>query len=161
MRKLAVFWVCVLALGLPAASGALTGAIGDGTLVVKDGRGTVSVAARGAIIGRFDSGSVWIDDPVPGDGSRPIVYGYSSERQLTATRTLYIGTNVRFRLIGGFFRAKVNATGINVSAVGRGYATVWGGDALGGFIDAGFFSVNGDDFKPMPDTAKTFQLATP
>src|SRR5438128_7394951 len=107
MRKLAVCCGCLVALGLPAGSGALTAATGDGTLVVKDGRGTVSVAARGGIIGRFDSGSVWIDDPVLGDGSGPIVYGYSTERQLTATRTLYIGTDVRFRLIGGFFRAKV------------------------------------------------------
>ena len=161
MRKIAVVCFCVLALGLPAASEALTGGVGDGSLVVKDGRGTVGVALRGGIIGRFESGKLWIDDPVPGDGSGPIVYGYSSERQLTATRTLYIGTDVRFRVIGGFFRAKVNATGINVSAVGRGYATVWGGDALGGFIDAGFFSVNGDDFKQMPDAAKTFQLGTP
>ena len=161
MRKLAVCCGCLVALGLPGGSGALTGAVGDGTLVVKEGRGTVSVAARGGIIGRFESGSVWIDVPVPGNGFHPTVYGWSSERQLTATRTLYTGTDVRFRLIGGFFRAKVNATGINVSAVGRGYATVWGGDALGGFIDAGFFSVNGDDFKPMPDSAKTIQLGTP
>jgi hypothetical protein len=158
MRKAAVLCFCVLAFGLPAGSQARTDAVGDGSLVVKDGRGTVSVALRGGIIGRFDSGSVWIDDPVAGDGSGPIVYGYSSERQLTPTKKLYIGTDVRFRLVGGFFRAKVNATGINVSAVGRGYATIWGGDALGGFIDAGFFSVNGDNFKPMPDAAKTLQL---
>ena len=157
MRKLAVFCACLLALGLSAASGASNGALGDGTLVVKEGRGTVGVAVRGGIIGRFDSGRVIIEDPVLGDGTGPIVFGAQSSRVLTATKTLYIGTDVRFRLIGGFFRVKVIATGMNVSVVGKGSATLDGG----GFIDAGTYSLNGGDFVPMPSTAKPLQLGTP
>ena len=37
---------------------------GDGCLVVRNGRGVVSVAAKGTVFGRFDQGQVRIEDPV-------------------------------------------------------------------------------------------------
>jgi hypothetical protein len=157
MRKLAVCCGCLVALGLPAGSGALIGSTGDGTLVVRDARGSVGVAVRGGIIGRFDQGRVYIDTPIASDGVTPSVYGYESETKLTPTKTLYIGFDVRFRVIGGFFRVKVNAQSMNISVVGKGSTTLNGA----GWIDPGSYALNGDPFVPMPDTAKTVQLGTP
>src|SRR6187551_1171791 len=82
---------------------------GDGTLVVDNGRGAVTVKARGGIIGRFDSGRLVVEDPVEGDGSGPIVYGAERIRDLGGRRTLYIGEDVRFRMIGGYYRVQIQA----------------------------------------------------
>ncbi len=156
MRKIVAFCTCVLALALPAASQALVSAPGDGSLVVEEGRGAVSVVVRGGIIGRFDQGRVYIETPGGTESAGPIVYGAETVTQVTPTKTLYVGFDVRFRVIGGFFRVKVIAEGINISAVGKGYVTLNGG----GFIDAGTFSLNGDDFQAMPVVPTTFKLGT-
>src|SRR3990170_8259921 len=100
MRRLLLIPM-VLPLGVPALAGAGRRVPGDGTLEVQNGRGLVDVQARGGIIGRFDSGRMLVDDPIEGDGRGAIVYGAERIRELGATRTLYIGEDVRFRLIGG------------------------------------------------------------
>ena len=93
-----------IGLGPPAAALAVRELPGDGTLVVDNARGRWSSRARGGIIGRFDSGRLIVDDPVEGDGSGPIVYGAERIRELGPHTTLYIGEDVRFRLIGGSYR---------------------------------------------------------
>ena len=148
----------VLGLVLPATAWAIRSLPGDGTLVVDNGRGVVVVRARGGIIGRFDSGRLIVEDPVQGDGSGPVVYGAERIRELGANRTLYIGEDVRFRMIGGLYRVQIQAVGIDVSAVGRGTATL---DASGFSDQPGRYSINGGPFQPLPGVATRFTLGQP
>src|SRR5438874_2989856 len=84
----------------------------DGTLTVKNGVGRIVIAARGGAIGRFDRGSVTIKDPIPGDGTGPIVTGAESEQVIDEKTTRYTGKDVRFRIIGGRFTLVVDGSNI-------------------------------------------------
>jgi hypothetical protein len=148
--------LCTFALALPAASADASRAGGDdGTLSVKDATGKIMIRATGGFIGRFDRGSIRIIDPIPDDGTGPIVSGEERSKDLTATMSLYSGTKVRFRLIGGKFRILINASGIDLSVVGRGTATL---DGRGG--SDGRYSFNGDEYASLPDVPSTFDLVT-
>jgi hypothetical protein len=155
MRRL-VTVIAVLALALPAGAGALKRGPGDGSLVVENAQGVVTLAVRGGVIGRFDQGTLEVIHPVTGDNSGLIVRGYQKVRELGPRRTQYSGEgDVRFRLIGGFYRVRISAIGLDVSAVGRGTAVLDGS----GFADqTGRFSVNGGPFQTMPDEATRFTL---
>jgi hypothetical protein len=154
MRRL-VLIVLAVGLGVPSGASALQEMPGDGSLVVDNARGLVTVRARGGIIGRFDSGRLVIEDPIEGDGSGPIVYGADRIRELGPRTTLYIGEDIRFRLIGGSYRVSVNAYGMDISAVGRGTAMLDGS----GFTDQpGRFQINGGTWQSMPDTATRYTL---
>jgi hypothetical protein len=155
MRRL-VTVIAVLALALPAGAGALKRGPGDGSLVVENAQGVVTLAVRGGVIGRFDQGALEVFDPVAGDGPVAIVRGYQKVRELGPRRTQYSGEgDVRFRLIGGFYRVRISAIGLDVSAVGRGTAVLDGS----GFADqTGRFSVNGGPFQAMPEVATRFTL---
>jgi hypothetical protein len=145
----------VLACALPAAAWATRSLPGDGTLVVDNASGTVVVKGRGGIIGRFDSGRIVIEDPIAGDGSGPKVYGDITVRDLGNRRTMYIGDQVRFRLIGGTYRVRIQAIGIDVSAVGHGIVTL---DASGFSDVPGRFSINGGPFQPVPTHPTNYTL---
>ena len=148
----------VLLLALPATAWAVHSLPGDGTLVVDNGRGQVTVRARGGIIGRFDSGRLIVEDPVEGDGSGPIVYGAERIRDLGQHRTLYVGEDVRFRMIGGLYRVTIQAVGMDVSAVGRGTVVL---DATG-FTDLpGRFSINGGPSSRCRAGRRPIQLGQP
>lgn len=155
MRKLALLTL-VLLLSVPTAAWALRRAPGDGSLVVQSGRGVVSIFARGGIIGRFDSGRLLVDLPLDSEGSGPIVYGAERIREIGLTRTLYIGEDLRFRLIGGAYRVRITAVGMDISAVGRGFAMLDGS----GFTDAGRYSANGSAFQAMPSSPTRVMLGT-
>jgi hypothetical protein len=157
MRRL-IPLVLALLFVVPATALAARMLPGDGTVVVDNGRGAVTVKARGGIIGRFDSGRLIVEDPVEGDGSGPIVYGAERIRDLGGRRTLYIGEDVRFRMIGGYYRVQIQAVGIDVSAVGRGTVTL---DATG-FADLpGRFQINGGPFQPLPSHPVSYTLGQP
>jgi hypothetical protein len=156
MRRLVLI---LLALGLaaPAVALAVMELPGDGTLVVDNARGIITVRARGGIIGRFDSGRLVIEDPVEGDSNGPPrVYGAERIRELGPTTTLYIGEDIRFRLIGGAYRVTVNAVGADVSAVGRGTVLL---DGSGFAEQPGRYSLNGGPWQAMPDEPTTKSLA--
>ena len=160
MRRL-VAVIGVLVLALPAGAGALKRGPGDGSLVVENAQGVVTLAVRGGVIGRFDQGTLEVFDPVASDGPGPVVRGYQKIRELGPRRTQYSGEgDVRFRLIGGFYRVRISAIGLDVSAVGRGTVVLDGS----GFADqTGRFSLNGGPFQSMPDVATrfTFGLTLP
>ena len=59
----------------------------------------------------------------------------------------YKGHNVRFRMAEGSYRLKFEGTGINLSAVGRGWVTFDGDDR---FENDGMYSLNGAAFEPIP-----------
>jgi hypothetical protein len=154
MRRL-VLILLALGLGLPAGALAVKDLPGDGSLVVDNARGLVAVRARGGIIGRFDSGRLIVEDPMEGDGSGPVVYGAERIRELSPTTTLYIGEDVRFRLIGGLYRVQVQAIGADISAVGRGGVLL---DGSGFAEQPGRFQINGGSWQAMPDYATRYTL---
>jgi hypothetical protein len=155
MRTLLTFAVLV-ALALPAASAARNHGASDGTLSVRDARGTVTISVRGGVIGSFARGSVRISDPVDGDGTGPIVTGDEWSNERDATTTTWGGTKVRFRIIGGSFRIVVKGRGINLSLVGKGNVTLDGA----GTLDDGSYSVNGGEYLPLPGFALPFLLSS-
>jgi hypothetical protein len=154
MRLFLTFGV-LAALALPAASAAREHGPTDGTLSVKDARGTIVIAARGGVIGSFAQGRVTITDPVDGDGTGPIVTGDEWSKERSDTTTTWGGTRVRFRIIGGAFKIVVRGRGINLSLVGKGSVTLKGA----GTDDDGTYSANGSEYSPIPDFPFTFLLS--
>jgi hypothetical protein len=154
MRRFLTFTLLV-ALAVPAASAAQTRGTNDGTLSVRDARGTITISGRGAVIGSFVQGRVRIVDPVDTDGTGPIVSGEEFHREIDDTTDVFRGTKVRFRLIGGTFRIFVTARGINLSFVGKGTVTLNGA----GTEDDGTYSVNGDAYSSIPDFPFPFVLS--
>jgi hypothetical protein len=156
MRRLLTF-AMLAALTLPAASAARNQGSSDGTLSVRDARGTITITARGGVIGSFAQGRVTISDPVDGDGTGPIVTGDDFPPvEKNETTTTWRGTKVRFRIIGGSFRIVVRGRGINLSLVGKGNVTLDGA----GTGDDGTYSVNGGDYLPMPGFSSIFTLSS-
>ena len=153
--------LCVLAtagtLAVSAAQAATSGP-DDGCLVVRSGRGIVSINAKGFVFGRFDTGYVDIDDPVQSDGTVK-VFGATRIRFITETKTRYIGLNLRFRA-SGLFRVRLEAVSIDLSVAGKGQTTLSAND----FLDAGTFSVDAESFcntgfRPMPDVLTRYPIA--
>jgi hypothetical protein len=155
MRRLLTF-AMLAALALPAASAARTQGANDGTVSVRDARGTITISGRGGVIGSFARGSVTIADPVEGDGTGPVVTGDDWSRDRDATTTTWGGTKVRFRIIGGSFRIVVRGRGINLSLVGTGKVTLSGA----GTADDGSYSVNGGDYISVPGFPFAFPLSS-
>ena len=157
MRTLLVS-LALVALAVPAAAVSARVDTADGTLSVTDGRGTFTVSARGGVIGSITRGRVIVTDPIDGDGTGPIVNGDDWHRDRSDTTTVYGGTRVRFRLIGGSFRIRVIGVGVNLSVVGRGIVTLNGQ----GTEDDGTYSFNGAPYAPVPDFAQfPLNSATP
>lgn len=155
MRRLLTFAVLVAALALPASSAARPSSASDGTLSVKDARGIITIQGRGGVIGSLGKGSVLINDPVDGDGTGPIVTGDEWSKDKTDTATIWGGTKVRFRMIGGAFKIVVRGRGINLSFVGKANVIVNGA----GTDDDGSYAVNGGDYNLIPAFALPFALS--
>jgi hypothetical protein len=159
MRR--VLLTCLLvALGLPSVALAVRGSSGDGTLAVRNATGdpgqpVVSMMITGAVIGQLDRGRILIDDPTPGDGPGAVVTGAVHQRDVSGTATLYSGTDIRFRAVGGKYRIRIFGSGINVNAVGQGTVRLVGSVLLS---SDGRYSLNGGDWRSLPDLGDTFQL---
>jgi opacity protein-like surface antigen len=153
MKRLLLF-AAFVALLLPSLGSAALRAAGDGTLSVRDGRGTFTINAKGGVIGSFAKGRVIITDPIEGDGTGPIVSGDDWHHEKSDTTDVYGGTKVRFRLIGGTFKIRVIGRGVNLSVVGKGQATLNGEDTG----DDGSYSINGADYLPILADVFTFTL---
>ena len=161
-RKL-LLGLALLALVLPVAgTAALSAAAGDGTLSVENGRGSVTLRAKGGLIGRIDRGTVTIYDLTPADAYDQRVTGDDRPvRFVGETGIRYAGNGIRFRIVGGEFKVVITGAGIDLSAVGRGSGFIQGaGD------DPGLYSLDGTDCrtdaaacKPLPDLGRRFQLA--
>lgn len=150
MRKSLVLLLLVC---LAAPAVALTAIrTGEGMFSAEDGRGKVTLIARGAFIGRIERGSVVITDLTPDDAFVPYVFGDDNPVRLVGDSGMqYSGRNVRFRLGGGFYRLAITAKGIDLSAVGVGTALIQGdGDG------SGFYSTDGADCTATPAACKAF-----
>jgi hypothetical protein len=153
MRRLALL-ALFAALAVPATALAAQRAADDGTLSVVNGDGVINVVARGGVIGSCDQCRVWITDPVQGDGTGPIVAGAEDMDLLTDTKSKWSGKDVRFKLIGGFFRLRVVGSGITLYAVGKG-----SGSLRAATTNTGTWALNDAVPRQLPDTMKPFQLA--
>jgi hypothetical protein len=149
MRKTLLLLCALLALGLPVvATGSLRAA--DGTLSVEDGRGMVTVRARGGLIGRLERGTVTIFDLTPRDANVPVVSGDDRPvLAIGANGLRYRGSGIRFRALGGNFRVVIEGRGIHVSVVGRGE-----GFLEGDVFDPGLYSLEGADCRKTPESCE-------
>ena len=157
MRQLVFACALFGLLALPASAFGTTRAAGDGTFVAKDASGIIQIVATGGFFGRCDSCRVWISDPNPDDGTGPKLANVDFKKDPVGPGTIWGGADLRFRLIGGFFRLRVSGYGINLSAVGHGSGNVVGY----GTLDDGTYALNGSDPRAMPPDVATFKLLAP
>jgi hypothetical protein len=154
-----VFICAFSALALPGAASAYTRAPGgDGTMLIKDGIGTVKVSAKGGVIGHFGEGVLTVRDPNPDDNVSEIVTGADRSHAVNDQVTKYWGKDVRFRYIGGRFTITILGSDIDLSAIGKGTVALVGK----GTADDGTYSVNGQTAQPFPGPffPTTLQLST-
>jgi hypothetical protein len=131
---------------------------GDGTLSVRDGNGKVSLTGRVSILGRVENGRVYFTNLDPTDLSEPDIFDTCERiRFLLDGTTVCIGTKLRFRLLGVRYRVVAMGRGIDLSAVGKGQATIEGLDAT---FDDGAYSVNGGSYKDILDEPTTVSFGT-
>jgi hypothetical protein len=145
VRKLA--FICALsALALPGAASAYTRAPGDGTLLIKDGIGKLTLVAKGGVIGHFGEGVLTVRDPNPDDNISEVVTGAESTHVVNDFVTKYSGKDVRFRYIGGKFTITLVGSNIDLSVIGKGTVSIVGK----GTADDGTYSMNGQAVQPLP-----------
>jgi hypothetical protein len=131
----------------------------DGTLTVRDGRGTLVVRLKGSVIGRLAKGTLTVTDSP--DGATIIVRGADKPPRLINDRiTAYTGLNLRFRIADDKrVVVRLEGKGINFSAVGRGNGWMDGlGDPAGGIFFDGSYSLNGGPYHSIPDERTRFEL---
>lgn len=158
MRRLLVPFLLLLL--LPAAAFARETA-SSGTLSIREGRGIVQLTARGSITGRV-RGRITITDPKPYDSKRPVVYGATQTKYRNEKTVVYIGSNLRFRLIGSLYTVRVDGRAIFMSAIGRGQGMLNGeGNPPGGVFYDGVYSLNDEPYHSLPDEPTDFELAAP
>jgi hypothetical protein len=143
MRRLAVLCLSLAILAVPAVAAGYVGSNNDGTLSVRDGVGVVWVGANGALVGRFDKGTLRVFDPADGDLVDVNVWGDATLSFPTDTTTVYTGSNLRFRIVGRF-RVTVKGSDIDLTGVGQGKVGLKGTD--------GTYAFNGRARHALPDT---------
>jgi hypothetical protein len=140
------------ALALPGAALARPNAPGEGTLLIKDGVGKITVTAKGGVIGHFGDGLLTVRDPNPNDDINEIVTGAEFRDPVNDLVTKYWGKDVRFRYIGGKFTVTIQGSDIDLSVIGKGTVFLSGK----GTADDGTYSLN--DSKPQPLPGPFFPL---
>jgi hypothetical protein len=168
MRRLISLTVLAIALAVPAVGYAVAGGgSDDGTLSVKSGAGRVYMNINGTVVGRLGKGYIQITDPNPNDGQGFDFVGCdvgSYDRSTSTSICHSDGKNgvVRFKAIGGNYRITIyKASGIFLSAVGHGYATLNGTGNDPDVVSDGTYSVNDGPYKSLPDYGGTVLLAAP
>jgi hypothetical protein len=166
MRLVRGLLLAFLASACLLAAAAATAARGpgaeDGTLTVRDGRGTIALKLKGSIIGRLTKGTITITEPAD-QTATIIVRGAERTRYPNELTTVYTGTNIRFRIADDrkiFLR--LHGKGLNFSAVGRGDGWIDGlGDPSDGIFFDGSYSLNGGPYQSLPDERTRFELVMP
>jgi len=146
MRRLGLVALSIL-FAVPALSLARSLPPGDGTLVVRNGKGTILLQVRGAVIGWMGNGKLTLTDNDPYDENTPVVRGVTKSKQVNDSVTVYRGKKIRYRMLDGSYRLRFEGTGIHLSAVGHGWVTFDGDDA---YVSDGTYSLNGAPFEPIP-----------
>ena len=113
----------------------------DGMLTLRACNGLLVLSGRGSVLGQvMGKARVLIDDPDPSDGV-PVVSGYDRVQKQGRTAVLYIGTDMRFRVLSGAFKLRVSSTALSLSFVGKGLASL----APAGTQDDGAYSLDGGE----------------
>jgi hypothetical protein len=162
MRKLLVPFLLVLLVPATAFAKEPTPSPGgNGTLSVREGRGTVQLNVRGSITGRL-RGRITITDPTPFDSKQPVVYGATRTTYKNDRKVVYQGKNIRFRLIGAQYTIRLQGKAIFISAIGRGKGMLDGaGDVQQGIFYDGVWSLNEEPYHSLPDGMTRFELVAP
>ncbi len=127
---------------------------GDGTLVVKDGSApkgvaVVTLAIQGAVIGHIAGRGRLVIEDLTGTFV-PEVTNYDWHKTSGLGEDTWVGTDFRFRAVGGTYKITIYGQDIDVVASGQGSVV------LTGLPDApaadGRFSLNGSLFRSLPAT---------
>jgi hypothetical protein len=163
MRTRLLILLCFGLLAVPVAAYAATQTVGDGTLSVDNLNGSVTVQARGVLIGRLEDGTLTITDRTPGDTSLPTVWGCDTTWLRVDGALACEGEKIRFRISAGGWKIVARGVGLDISAVGRGTVRLKGSSDF-----AGFYSTDGTDCRvstdkclPIPETPISFPLGLP
>jgi hypothetical protein len=150
------YFVAVFALALTSFLAPAAGAQGversltaGGTLSLRDGVGSADVIGRGGVLGQVFRGRVFIRDLPDRGGTDINVWGAEWRRVIDSRTTVYGGTRLRFRALGGAWRVRMKGRGIDASAAGRGAVTLRGAQ--------GTFSIDGGSYRDWPEDASTFR----
>ncbi|HUY72797.1 MAG TPA: hypothetical protein VMV08_11180 [Gaiellaceae bacterium] len=107
------------ALAAPAVAVAVSRATGDGSLAVSGASGTIYIQGSGVIYGHVDQGTLMVLQYKPDDGvSVPAVS--SSKTKFVRGSGVFTASDVRFLLPSGQYTIELIASGIDISAVGKG-----------------------------------------
>lgn len=158
MRRLAVFFLSIAALVVPAAASAAHLAAGDGTLVVKNGSAPTGVPVvkltikSGSVIGQVGPGGARIIIDAGAKGATDLAVTGAGAPQANAksdtAREWSSNDPFKFRAVNGHFTIVIYGSGVSLFAVGNGLAILQGqpdtpkGD--------GRYSLNGNDFLSLP-----------
>jgi hypothetical protein len=160
MRRLIPISLVLASAIAPAVALGAQSLAGDGTLALRGAasdskEAAVTLLITGAVVGQIDKGKIVIDDPSATDGPGPIVTGATRQRDVGARTTLYSGTDIKFKAVGGRYRILIYGSGINLNAIGQGLVRLADSSTT---APNAWYAVNGGDKKPIPDLGITFVL---
>jgi hypothetical protein len=164
MRRICVSIAVAALLAVPAGALALATDTSDGTLLVKNGDGKVSINATGALIGALDKGTVKLVDPAEQNTGDLILKGCDNNTKTFTDNTITCsGKDLRYRVVEGRFKVRINGSGVDLSAVGVGFGdtpiTLNGDPSLDVDNDGfGTYKLNDDKAKAIPDKPTILQL---
>jgi hypothetical protein len=138
MRKLCLILLAILVF-LPASAFAERGSSGDGSLVVTNASARLTVSGRGLIYGHLDRGTITVVGDYKPDNNTSLSSVSGAKMKVIGGNVVYTGADVRFLFPGGRYTLIVDATGIDISAVGAGKLSAIGK----GLPDDGTFAVDG------------------
>jgi len=125
---------------------------GDGSLVVSNADGSLTVQVKGVIFGHFDRGRMTVLDwKADNPNALATVSGAKMDFKGAKANVVYSGKDVRFLFPSGSYTVKFEGGGIDLSAVGKGSLSVSGKTSPTG--DDGIVSVNGAKATPLPSLA--------
>jgi hypothetical protein len=151
MRRIALI-LLALTLALPVAATAARAASGDGSLVVTNADGSITVQVKGVIFGHFDRGRMTVLD-WKADNPNALLSVSSAKMDFKGAKlnVVYSGKDVRFLFPAGSYTLRFDGAGIDLSAVGKGTLSVTGKTSSTG--EDGVVSVNGAKAIPLPSIA--------
>jgi hypothetical protein len=144
MRRLCLY-LLVSALTVPTLAVAAGAAQSDGTLVVSKANGTILVRGKGLIYGHLTQGKLTVVDYKPDKVTVPSVSGAKFVLAPGSLDVVYTGTDIRFLFPSGKYTLRLEGSGIDISAVGKGSVQAIGS----GSPDDGSFTINGGKAVPI------------
>jgi hypothetical protein len=121
----------------------------------------VGLRFRGSLVGSLAHGQVTAVDPVEGDGSGPRFRNCQTKENLTDVTTLCSGDHLRFNLIGGLYRLRIQGTGIWLSAIGTGKVIFDGAGSPATALSDGSYSLDDGPWLPLPADPTSLILVGP